>query len=417
MSDESTREPQPDPTGDSNPHSPKQPNGWQAQPAHEWEQRPNHAWQTGAPEAWGTRPNDTWQTGAPQSWDTRPNPLWQGGTPSETAPTVPLPADATPQPTAPTEPLTGVYAPQLTAPTEPLAGVYAPPPPTVAPPQYEPPAPYGTPPQYAPAQYAPAQYASRQYAAEPYGVPPVTNSSPPYGAPTPPSQTPPPGYGSPAYPATPVPEPRRRTGLWIGVGAVIVAVVIALIVIFAIWIGNQAQSLFSGAGQPVMETSESAAPRPTPSAPQSTENPSTAPTTPAEQSAGGQVPLDVASGLPEGADFAVAPGSTWADYGSTFLGGDNGEFWATSLTGMYGEIGGEDAQAAAEDLLRLLSVGSVEGVESVWVTGADGRSYEFLATESEGMGVMVRVEPASGRQFALMFTGDRAEILANLILK
>lgn len=420
MSDESTREPQPDPSGESNPPSPQPPTGWQAEPAHEWEQRPNHAWQTGAREAWSTRPNDTWQTGAPRSWDTRPNPLWQGGTPSETAPTVPVPSEGAPQPTAPTEPLPGVYAPQPTAPTEPLGGVYAPQPPTAAPPQYAPPSPYGAPPQYGVQQYAPAPpYAPAQYGTQPYGVPPVSNSAPQYGAPTPPSQTPPPGYGSPTYPAAPVPEPRRRTGLWIGIGAVIVAVVIGLIVIFAIWLGNQVQSVFGDTAQPVTGSSESAAPRPTSSAPQPTENPSTAPTptAPVEQPTGERVPLNVDSGLPEGADFAVAPGSTWADYGSTFLGGDNGEFWATSLTGMYGEIGGEDAQAAAENLLRLLSTGSVEGIENVWVTGADGRSYEFLAAESEGMGVMVRVEPDSGRQFALMFTGDRAEILANLVLK
>ncbi|MFK4791165.1 hypothetical protein [Microbacterium sp. ZW T5_56] len=399
MGDESTREPQPDPAGDQNPPGPPRPNGWRAEPAHEWEQRPNQAWQTGAPESWSARPNDTWQTGAPQSWDTRPNPLWQGGDPAETAPTTPLP---------------GAYATQPTAPTEPLTGAYAPQPPTAAPPEY------GAPPQYAPAP---------QYAPPPYGAPPVPHSAPQYvphsapqyGTGAPAGQAPPPGYGAPSSPVTPgAPAPKRsRTGLWIGIGVVIVAAVVVLIVIFSIWLGNQAQSLFGGTAQPVTESSESAAPRPTPSTPQPTHDPSTAPTAPApvEQPTGERVPLDVASGLPEGADFAVAPASTWDDYGTTFLGGDNGEFWATSLTGMYSEISGKDSQAAAEDLLQLLSTGSVEGIASVWVTGADGRSYEFLAAESEGMGVMVRVEPDSGRQFALMFTGTPADVVANLVLK
>ncbi len=398
MGDESTREP--DPAGDSNPPAPAQPNGWRSGPTHEWEHRPNQAWQTGAPESWSARPNDAWQTGAPQSWDTRPNPLWQSGGPSDTAPTVPLPAEAAPQPTAPTEPLAGVYAPGS---------------PTAAPPQYAPPAQYGTPPQYG----APPQYAPPQQAAPPYGTPPVPTSAPQYGAPAPSGATPPPGSALPSYAAGPAPERRRRTGLWIGVGVVIVAAVIGLIVIFSIWLGNQVQSLVGATAQPVTESSESAAPRPTPSATRPTENPSTAPTATAssEQPTGDRVPLDVASALPEGADFTVAHGNTWMDLGSTFLGDENGELWATSLTGIYGEISDEDARAATEALIRVLSAGSTDGVQSAWVTGADGRSYEFLTAESDGIGVLVRVEPESGRQFALMFGGTTTEVVANLILE
>ncbi|WP_402844623.1 hypothetical protein [Microbacterium sp. GXS0129] len=391
MGDEATREPGPDSTG-APAEQPHQAAGWQAEPAREWEQRPNHAWQTGAPETWNARPNEAWQTGVPHSWGARPNPLWQGGAASETAPTVPLPAETSSYPTAPAGP-PGV------------AAVYGAPPLNVGAPQ----------PGY-------PQAPSPQV-----GAPPLPGSLPD----TPPSHAP--GQTSPpSYPHAPVPAPaapRRRTALWLGIGVVVVAVVITLIVMFSIWLGNQAQILWNSAAQPGTTSSGTPAPeRGTPAASPSAAPPSSTPTpeppaptpdatAPAHEPTGDRVPLDVASALPEGADFTVAPGSTWMDLGSTFLGDENGELWATSLTGIYGEISDEDARAATEALIRVLSAGSTDGVQSVWVSGTDGRSYEFLTAASDGIGVMVRAEPDSGRQFALMFGGTTADVVANLILE
>ena len=395
MGDESTRDPQPEPEG-APPDQPHRPNGWQAEPAHEWDQRPNRTWQTGAPETWSARPNDAWRTGASHSWSARPNPLWEGGAASETAPTLPRSAEAPAFPTGPTEPLG-------------------------APPAYGAPAAYGAPPLYA-------------GASQPgYPQPP----SPQVGGPLlpgAPAHTPP-SYASaqvpPSYPpARPVPAtPRRRTALWLGIGVVVVAVVIALIVMFSIWLGNQAQILWNGTAQPITTSSGSPVPQRSTPQPQATSaaspsaaSPSSTPaaspesTAPAHEPTGDRVPLDVVSALPDGADFAVAPGSTWTDLGSTFLGEEDGELWATSLTSVSGQTG-EDARATTEALLRLLSAGSVDGLQSVWVSGADGRSYEFLAAEADGIGVLARVEPESGRQFALMFGGATADVVANLILE